>query len=64
MSFCIAVAMHLSKQIGRNVYGGVYGEFYRKFGITRYKLLPANRFQEAMAFLNDWHEILTNDVAF
>lgn len=56
--------MHLSKQIGRNEYGGVYGEFYRKFGITRYKLLPANRFQEAMAFLNDWHEILTNDVAF
>lgn len=29
-----AVAMKLSEQSGRNEYGGVYGELYRKFGIT------------------------------
>jgi len=49
-----AVAIALSKETGRNEFGGVYGQLYRKFGITSYKLLPAARFQEAMAFLTEW----------
>lgn len=32
-----AIALEMSKRSGRNEYGGVYGEFYRKFGITSYK---------------------------
>ena len=44
------VAMTLSKASGSNQYGAVYGELYRKFGITSYKLLPAKRFNEAMSF--------------
>lgn len=59
-----AVAMQLSKQTGRNEYGGVYGELYRRFEITSYKLLPANRFDEAMDFLNQWYASLTGDVPF
>ena len=58
------VAMALSKRTGRNEYGGVYGEFYRRFGITSYKLLPARRFQEAMAFLTEWHQSLEGDAPF
>lgn len=50
-----AVAMKLSEQSGRNEYGGVYGELYRKFGITSYKLLPATKFEAAMAWLTEWY---------
>ncbi len=43
----------------------VYGELYRKFGITSYKLLPAKMFAEAMQFLTEWYVSLTgNDVPF
>lgn len=59
-----AVAMELSKRTGRNEYGGVYGELYRRFEITSYKLLPANRFKEAMSFLTEWHQSLTGDAPF
>lgn len=59
-----AVAMQMSRQSGRNEYGGVYGELYRKFGITSYKLLPANRFQEAMDFLTEWHRSLVGHEPF
>ena len=58
------VAMEMSKRSRRNEYGGVYGELYRKFGITSYKLLPANRFEEAMDFLRDWHQSLVGDAPF
>ncbi len=54
-----AVALALGKASGRNEYGGVYGEFYRRFGITGYKMLPARRFVEAMRWLTEWHETLT-----
>ena len=43
--------MKMGEKSGRNEYGGVYGELYRRFGITSYKLLPAKRLQEAMAIL-------------
>jgi hypothetical protein len=59
-----AVAMALSKKSKRNEYGGVYGELYRKFGITGYKLLPSNRFQEAMDWLTQWHESITGEPPF
>jgi hypothetical protein len=59
-----AVAMQLSKQTGRNEYGGVYGELYRRFEITSYKLLPASRFDEAMTFLNEWYASLTGNAPF
>ena len=59
-----AVAMKMSQHSGRNEYGGVYGELYRKFGITSYKLMPAKRFQEAMDFLTHWHQSLVGDEPF
>ncbi len=36
-------------------FGKVYGELYRRFGITSYKLLPAKHFAEAMQFLTEWY---------
>jgi len=59
-----AVALALGKKTGRNEFGSVYGELYRKFGITGYKMLPARRFDEAMKFLTDWHENLTGTLPF
>jgi hypothetical protein len=59
-----AVAMKLGEQSGRNEYGGVYGELYRKFSITSYKNLPAARFSEAMNWLTEWHQHLIDDVEF
>lgn len=38
---------------------GVYGELYRHYEITSYKLLPANRFEDCMAWLTEWHMKLT-----
>jgi hypothetical protein len=58
------VAMKLGKKSGRNEYGAVYGELYRKFGITGYKQLPAGKFQEAMRWLNEWREELEGDGPF
>jgi hypothetical protein len=58
------VAMILTKQSGSSQYGAVYGELYRKFGITSYKMLPAKRFDEAMKFLTDWHGSLVGDEPF
>ena len=46
-------------------YQGVYGEMYRKFDISGYKMLPAARFQEAIDWLTEWYQTLTgNDVPF
>ena len=59
-----SIALALSRRSGRNEYGGVYGEFYRKFGITSYKLLPANKFEAAMAFLTEWHAQIVADTPF
>ncbi len=59
-----AVALALGKKTGRNEFGSVYGELYRKFGITGYKMLPARRFDEAMKFLTEWHESVTGTLPF
>jgi hypothetical protein len=53
----IATALH--KKSGRNEYGAIYGEFYRKFGIPSYRELPARRFDEAIRFLTDWFAEVT-----
>jgi hypothetical protein len=49
-----AIALELGKKSGRNEFGGVYGELYRRFEIPGYRELPARRFEEAMGFLREW----------
>ncbi len=58
------VALKLGRKSGRNEYGAVYEELYRKFGITGYKQLPASRFQQAMNWLNEWRESIEGDAPF
>jgi hypothetical protein len=60
-----AIAIELGKRSRRNEFGGVYGELYRRFDITGYKLLPAAKFDEAINFLSGWYQSLTDaDVPF
>lgn len=54
-----AIAMALTKRSGRNEFGGVYGELYRREGITSYKLLPAHRFDKVMKWLSEWYQEIT-----
>lgn len=56
-----SIAYKLSERTGRNEYGGVYSELYRKFGVTSYKLLPASRYDEAMEFLTEWWQQVSGD---
>jgi hypothetical protein len=53
------VAMVVGKQSGRNEFGAIYGELYRRFGITSYRNLPATAFQEAMEWLESWFRTLS-----
>ena len=59
-----AVAIAQGKISKRNEFGAVYGELYRKYGINSYKLLPLSRFDEAMAFLNEWLSSMTGEEPF
>jgi hypothetical protein len=54
------VAMIWSKQSVRNEFGAVYGRLYEQFGITSYKLLPAEKFKDAMDWLDEWHRSLVD----
>lgn len=61
-----AIAMQLSKKSGRNEFGGVWGEFYRRFEIPTYRELPASRFEEAMQWFTEWWQQVagSDDVPF
>lgn len=61
-----AVAIVLGKQTKRNEFGAVYGEMYRREGITSYKLLPTRKFERVMQWLADWYRDITDgaDVPF
>ena len=54
-----AVALAQGKKSGRNEFGAVYGELYRREGVNSYKLLPAARFEYVMGWLNEWYQELT-----
>lgn len=55
-----AVAMALGKKSGRNEFGAIYGELYRRFGIASYRNLPAAAYQEAMTWLEEWFRIVAS----
>lgn len=54
------IAFELGKRSKRNEFGGVYGELHRQFEIPSYKQLPSIRFNEAMNFLRQWWETITD----
>ncbi len=56
-----AVGLAYGKQTGRVEFGAVYGEMYRKFEVTSYKLIPVSKFEAVMKWLSDWYQALTNE---
>ena len=56
-----AVALVLGKQTKRNEFPGVYGELYRRYDCSSYKLLKKKDFDSAMAWLNEWKGSLESD---
>jgi hypothetical protein len=52
--------LELGKTTKRNEYGAIYGEVYRREGITSYKLLPAHRFETVMRWLAEWYKQVTD----
>lgn len=51
-----ALAMLLSEKKGGEVhYQAIWGELYRQFGVTSYKLIPQSKYEAVLAFLADWH---------
>lgn len=59
-----AVALAMGKRTKRNEFGGVYGELYRKFSVSSYKAIPQRRFDDVMAFLNEWLQSQISDNPF
>ena len=59
-----AIAIAMGKKTGRNEFGATWGEFYRKFGISKYRYLPISKFDEAMAWLNEFYQSLTGETPF
>lgn len=53
------IAAEIQKRTKQNEYGKIYGQLYREFGITSYKLLPASKFGRAMAWLTDMYRQIT-----
>jgi hypothetical protein len=56
-----AIGLTLTKTTGENSYGKVWGEFYRKFGVSKYRNLSMAKFNDAMKFLGDWYKQLTDE---
>ena len=54
-----AVALALGKASGRNEFGQVWSNLYRRFGVAAYRQLPARRFDEAMKWLDQWYQEVT-----
>ena len=58
------VAIAYGKKTKKNEFGAIYGEMYRKFDTTSYKLIPAAKFQEVMDWLTEWHQAIVGDAPF
>lgn len=59
-----SIAITLGKQTGRNEFGATWGEFYRKFGISKYRYLPISKFEVALVWLNELYQDLTGESPF
>jgi hypothetical protein len=54
------IALELGKISKRNEFPGVYGELYRQFKVPSYREVPASQYEEAMNFLRQWYETITD----
>ena len=43
-----------SQDASKNYYQGIFAELYRRFGVSSYKLIVEEQYQEVLQFLDDW----------
>ena len=55
------VGRALSERGTKPGYSQVYGELYRRYGISSYKSLPQKRYDSVLAWLKSWYEELSED---
>lgn len=55
------VGRALSERGTKPGYSQVYGEMYRRYGISSYKNLPQEQYAEVLAWLKGWHEEVLRD---
>lgn len=55
------IALELGRLSKRNEFPGVYGELYRQFKVPSYREIPSSQYEEAMNFLRQWYETLTDN---
>jgi P22_AR N-terminal domain/ORF6C domain len=53
-----AVAQALEQRGAANAYQRVYSELYRRYGISSYKRMPRNRYDQALEWLRSWYDEL------
>ena len=56
-----SIAIVEGKRTGRNEFGATYGELYRRYKISAYRRLPAAKYEDAMRWLTEWWNQLTDD---
>jgi hypothetical protein len=59
-----SIAIAMGKKTGRNEFGATWGEFYRKFGISKYRYLPVSKFEDALTWLSEFYQDLTGESPF
>ena len=57
------VGRALSERGTKPGYGQVYGELYRRYGISSYKNLPQERYDEVLTWLKSWYDELISDTS-
>ena len=48
------------KEKSKNHYQGIFGELYRRFGVSSYKLIRQQDYEAVLDFLKDWHTAATS----
>lgn len=57
-----AVGQRLVSTGQRDGYAKVYSELYRRYRVSGYKSLPAERYEECLSWLHKWHEELAASI--
>jgi hypothetical protein len=45
----------------KNHYQGIFSELYRRFGVSSYKNIRADRHEQVLRFLEDWRQSLSKE---
>jgi hypothetical protein len=44
------------KEAGKNHYQGIFGELYRRYGVSSYKTIRVEQYEAVLSFLEDWRK--------